>query len=227
MQLMNIWRRYKPVLLCVGVPSLAALMLLVLRIFATSTDSFGFMAWNLTLSLLACAAAFLFARSWRKRQKNWVILLFIIWLFLLPNTFYMLTDYVHVGESIDINILFDIVMVGLFVMAGFIQGCIALYLVHKPLVKKFGSFYAHVSMAIIILASSFAIDMGRFLRWNSWDILLNPRALLFDISDTILNPLNYNRSFLVTGVFFIAIGSVYIAFWQGTSYLRRAKSGKL
>ena len=132
----------------------------------------------------------------------------------------MLTDLVHLGETADINLLFDIVMISLFAIAGFVQGCISLWVVHQPLIKRFGRLNAHLLMGLIMLASSFAIDMGRFLRWNSWDILLHPQTLLFDVSDTFLNPLNYNRSFLVTGVFFVATLSVYTAFWYGMTLLR-------
>lgn len=135
----------------------------------------------------------------------------------------MLTDFVHLGETADINLLFDIVMLALFAVAGFIQGCTSLWVVHRPLIKRFGRLNSHLLVGLMLLASSFAVDMGRFLRWNSWDILLHPQTLLFDVSDTFLNPLNYNRSFLVTGVFFIATGCAYIAFWYGMTLLRNTK----
>lgn len=202
---------------------MGALLLLALRIIATSTFDFSFMVWNLTLSLMAVGAAFLFAFFWREGRRAWTITFFFIWLFLLPNTFYMLTDFIHLGETADINLLFDIVMISLFAIAGFVQGCIALWVVHRPFIRHFGRLNAHLLIGLIMLASSFAIDMGRFLRWNSWDILVHPQTLLFDISDTFLNPLNYNRSFLVTGVFFIATLSVYVSFWYGMKLLHNAR----
>ncbi len=198
-------------------PAVGAVFLLLIRVLATSTMDYSFMLWNLTLSYMAVAAALLCAYFWARKQLIWKLVFFFTWLMLLPNTFYMLTDFIHLGETADINLLFDIVMLCLFAMQGFIHGCIALYIMHQPLIKRVGRLNAHLLIGLTMLASSFAVDMGRFLRWNSWDVLMKPQTIIFDLSDTLLNPLNYNRSFLVTGVFFVATLSAYTAFWYGAS----------
>ena len=215
---------YRPVIIGVCIPSLAAITLLLLRMVLTGDQEFWYMAWNLTLSIAAVLAGAACLHYWRLRHSVSAAGFFLVWLFLLPNTFYMLTDYIHVGQSGDINILFDIVMVGLFAMNGFFQGIVSLYFIHKKFIERFGAMNAHVAVAIIILASSFAVDMGRYLRLNSWDVLLNPRTLIFDLSDTFLNPGNYDRSFLVTAIFFIAIGSLYIGVWQCAGWLQKPRS---
>jgi len=206
--------------------SSAAVMLYIARNLVTGTPQFSFMAWNLVLSLLALGASILFVIYYSANKKYLATLLFVVWLLLLPNTFYMLTDFVHVKESGDINLLFDIVMIGLFAMNGFVHGIMSLFIVHRSLLKRHGRRYVHGLIIVIILASSFAIDMGRYLRWNSWDVIVNPRSLIFDISDTLLNPTNYNRSFLITGVFFVTIGSLYMVFWQ-LSKLKWSKDGSI
>lgn len=196
--------------------SAAALVLYLARYIATGSVQFSFMAWNLVLSLLALASSAIFANQWRKKNKYWAISMFTVWVFLLPNTFYMLTDFIHVSESGDINMLFDIVLVGLFAMNGFIHGLLSVFIVHKTLLMRYPTRYVHTAIGVIMLAASFAVDMGRYLRWNSWDVLINPRALIFDVSDTLLNPTNYDRSFLITGVFFITITSLYAVVWQAS-----------
>ena len=133
----------------------------------------------------------------------------------------MLTDLIHLGETADINLLYDVVMLSLFAFAGFIQGCIALWTIHTLLIKRFGTLNAHNLIGMAMLASSFAVDMGRYLRWNSWDVLLHPQSIIFDLTDTFLNPLNYNRSFLVTGVFFVATVATYVPFWYTMSLIKR------
>lgn len=196
--------------------SAAALFLYLARYVATGSIQFSFMAWNLVLSLAALLAAVVFVKKWGKNKKYHALFCFVVWIFLLPNTFYMLTDFVHVRESGDINMLYDIVLVGLFAMNGFVHGLLSLLIVHRSLLQRYRPIIVHGSMITIILAASFAVDMGRYLRWNSWDVLINPRALLFDISDTLLNPTNYDRSFLITGVFFVAIASMYAVVWQAS-----------
>ena len=215
-----LWKRYKPYILALAAPCGGALFLLGLRFLLTGSAYFGFMTWNLTLSVFALLAAFTAAHFWKQKRLWYTVVALVVWLALLPNTFYMLTDLIHIYESSDINVLYDIVMLSLFILAGFMQGWLALYVVHKRAAAYFGRQYAHGAAIVTILAGSFAIDIGRYLRWNSWDILVNPRALLLDLSDTILNPSNYNRSFMVTGVFFIMIGVSYYSFYMVVERLR-------
>ena len=223
MKILNVWNHYSAVFNVVVLSSASALLLFLARSLVTGNARFSFMAWNLVLSLLALAASVGFIYAFYIKIKWLTIFLFIVWLFLLPNTFYMLTDFVHVKDTGDINMLFDIVLIGLFAMNGYLHGMISLVLVHRTLLKMFSKNVSATLIAAIILASSFAVDMGRFLRWNSWDILVNPRALIFDITNTLLNPSNYHRSFLITGVFFITSGSIYLVFWE-LSRLQWSKS---
>jgi len=54
---------------------------------------------------------------------------------------------------------------------------------------------AHISMAVVLLACSFAIYLGRYLRWNTWDIVTQPFALLFDITDRLMHPLQHSAMY--------------------------------
>jgi uncharacterized membrane protein len=65
-------------------------------------------------------------------------------------------------------------------------------------------------VAITLLLCSFAIYLGRDLRWNSWDILINPGSLLFDVSDRFLHPGAHPRTFVTTLTFFVLLGTFYI-----------------
>ena len=214
MRIVRVLSKYSAVVNALLISSTSALLLLLARTVATGNTRFSFMAWNLVLSLLALLASVAFVYAWHGHHTWLKMATFVAWLFLLPNTFYMLTDFVHVQDSGDINMLFDIVLIGLFAMNGFLHGLISLLLVQKSLLTKLSRRAGAISITSILIASSFAVDMGRYLRWNSWDILLNPNALLFDISNTLLNPNNYHRSFLITGIFFITSGSLYLVLWE-------------
>ncbi len=208
--------KYAAITNSILIASAAALGLYLLRFAFTGDVMFGFMAWNLVLSLLALLAAVTCKVSAGIKQNKPAIVAGIIWLLLLPNTFYMLTDFIHVKDAGDITVMFDIVMVGLFAMNGFLHGILSLYIVHKLILKKVSPMRATLGVGVVILLASFAVDMGRYLRWNSWDVLLHPADLLLDVSDTLLHPFTYDRSYLVTGVFFVAISSLYAVFWQLT-----------
>ncbi|NBU34125.1 DUF1361 domain-containing protein [bacterium] len=208
--------KYSAVATSILIASGAALMLYFVRYIVTGTPQFNFMAWNLVLSLLALLSAIVCTLAIKNKYKWLAIFAAVVWLFLLPNTFYMLTDFIHIKETGDITIMFDIVLVGLFAMNGFLHGLLSLYVMHKIALKKLSAIQSLISVGVIILLASFAVDIGRYLRWNSWDVLLNPTALIFDVSDILLHPFSYNRSFLITAVFFVTISSLYAVFWQLT-----------
>lgn len=208
--------RYAAVTNSILIASATALCLYLLRFLFTGDVMFGFMAWNLVLSLLALFAAVVCVVSAKANQNKQAAVAGIIWLLMLPNTFYMLTDFIHVRDAGDITVMFDIVMVGLFAMNGFLHGILSLFLMHRLFLKKISPRRSVVVIGVVILLASFAVDMGRYLRWNSWDVLLHPAGLLVDVSDTILHPLTYDRSYLITAVFFVTISSLYAVFWQLT-----------
>lgn len=211
------YQKYVGVVNALLLSSCAALLLYLARYVATGSVQFSFMAWNLFLSLSAVVAGVLFVKKWQVAWRPINVVLFVLWLLLLPNTFYMLTDFLHVQETGDINLLFDIVLVGLFAMNGFLHGIVSLLLVHRALLKMYSSKLVTPAITLIILASSFAVDMGRYLRWNSWDVFQHPFALLFDVTNMLTNPTSYDRSFLITGIFFVAISSLYAVAWQLTT----------
>jgi uncharacterized membrane protein len=79
-------------------------------------------------------------------------------------------------------------------------------------------------VAIILLLCSFAIYLGRYLRWNTWDILVNPAGILFDVSDRFINPAAYPRTFSTTACFFVLLGSAYVFVWSAVAAIRRSAS---
>jgi len=66
----------------------------------------------------------------------------------------------------------------------------------------------------VFVASGFAIYIGRFLRWNTWDVVVNPAALLFDLSERVINPIAHAETYLITFVFAIILGSTYAVIYE-------------
>ncbi|OGL38025.1 hypothetical protein A3J32_01995 [Candidatus Saccharibacteria bacterium RIFCSPLOWO2_02_FULL_46_7] len=93
-------------------------------------------------------------------------------------------------------------------------GFASLLIFHQALLKRLKKRSAHQIIAGIILLCSFAIYLGRYLRWNTWDVLINPAGLLFDVSDRLLNPSSHPQTFVTTLSFFVLLGSTYTVVWQ-------------
>ena len=136
------------------------------------------LVWNMFLALVALDFAIL-----SKANKGWPIKILsaILWLFFYPNTFYMVTDIVHMHFTSTVlweresMILFMLYVPSIFfgVMAGV-----------ESLRQIFASFEVKsywlrlVLIAGLSFLSSFAIHIGRYARLNSWDIFTRPMVVV-------------------------------------------------
>ena len=199
----------------VGLISLLCIGLFVVRVAATHTSHYWFLVQNLGLAWLPLRFVWLLRDELKRRRwLSWQCLsLTLLWVVFLPNTWYVLTDFLHVQPTGEINQLYDIVMVSSLVLAGFVLGFTSLYLMHKELLKKFRVRTAHTAVLAILLLSSFAIYLGRDLRWNSWDVITNPSGLILNVSDRVVDPFGYHHAFNVTGLFFVLLTITYLAIW--------------
>lgn len=149
------------------------------------------------------------------------MVLFIVWLGFLPNSFYIMSDLIHLQSSGETLVLYDIAMMMSFVINGLILGYLSVFIVHKLLLKRFKASYAHMAVGFFFLASGFAIYLGRYLRWNTWDILFNPAGILFDLSERVINPLIHAETYIVTTVFFVVIAMTYAVIYELADMLKR------
>lgn len=177
---------------------------------------FSYLVWNLFLAWLPLLTVVFLLRSLRKRVwSSWQpFSLTILWLVLLPNSFYMISDFIHIQDVARHDLLFDVVMFTSFIITAALAGFTSLYLVHAQLFRRVGLRTSSLLVGIILFLCSFAIYLGRDLRWNSWDVLINPAGILFDVSDHLIHPLQNAAMFTTTLSFFVLLGSFYMVGWQ-------------
>jgi uncharacterized membrane protein len=99
----------------------------------------------------------------------------------------------------------------------------SVYLVHKEMLKRLEPAVAHTLVAAVLLACSFAIYLGRSLRWNTWDVLINPAGILFDVSDRFINPAAHPQSLVTTTTFFMLLASMYYVIYELVNVIRTSK----
>lgn len=187
---------------------------------------FSYLIWNLFLAWLPLLFGLWLERVLRRKLwSSWEALAATaLWLAFLPNSFYMISDFVHIQEVQRIDLLYDVVTFSAFIFSGVTLGFLSLYAIHRQLLQRMHWRMAALTTAGVILLCSFAIYLGRDLRWNSWDILVNPGGILFDVSDRFLHPTSYPRLFTTTGSFFVLLGSLYVVVWEVARNLRTAKT---
>ncbi|OGL26374.1 hypothetical protein A3E49_02060 [Candidatus Saccharibacteria bacterium RIFCSPHIGHO2_12_FULL_49_19] len=205
----------KRVLGSLGLISGLTLVMFAFRILVTGTDRYWFIPQNLALAWLALLFGWLLVTELKKdRWLSWQNLsLSVLWLVFLPNTWYVLTDFLHVFSSGEISQIYDIAMMMTLVVSGFVLGFISLYLIHLEFLKRWPQRFAHGAVAAVLLISSFGIYLGRDLRWNTWDVISHPEGLLINVSDRVINPLEHPRAVTVTVLFFVLLTTLYGAIW--------------
>jgi uncharacterized membrane protein len=191
------------------------LLMFVFRILATGTFRYWFIPENLALAWLALLFSWLLVLELgRHRWLSWQnLILSAIWLIFLPNTWYVLTDFLHVYPTGEISQLYDIAMMTTLIISGFSLGYASLYVVHLEFLKRWKARAAHLAVAGILLIASFGIYLGRDLRWNTWDVVANPEGIILNVSDRVVDPLQHPRAINVTVLFFILLTVLYCAVW--------------
>lgn len=202
----------------VVVSCLTSVILLMIRVSASDSARYIFLLWNLVLAVIPVLLAWWLVV--RVRQFGWFkwqqMLLSLVWLSFLPNSFYLVTDFIHLRTTNEASLFFDVIMLASFVVNGLMLGYIAIYLVHSELIRRFSESSSYKIVGIIFLLCSFATYLGRFTRWNTWDILLQPAGLIFDVSDRVINPGQHAETYLATGILFVFLSSVYVVIWEAT-----------
>lgn len=198
-----------------------SLVLYLFRIVNAQNFRYGFLMWNVFLGWLPLLFAWLLLR--RLERTLWMstvnLILTALWLGFLPNSFYLASDLIHLHSTGEVSLLYDAVLFFSCIFNAYVAGFASLYLIHHELLKRRSRSFAHVLAAGVLLACSFAIYLGRNLRWNSWDILVNPFGILFDVTDRIIDPLSHPSVIITTAVFFGLLGSMYVVLWQFLSAL--------
>ncbi|MGT2923863.1 DUF1361 domain-containing protein [Streptococcus caviae] len=141
-----------------------------------------YLIWNMFLALSALDFSFCL-----NRFKNlFLSLLFgLLWFFFYPNTFYMLTDVVHMNFVTSIfSDPRSLILYFLF-LASILFGVLCGAESVSQFFKRFNirDFYAKlVLMLLLSFVSSMAIHLGRYARLNSWDIALRPLLVIDELT---------------------------------------------
>ncbi|MFH5835756.1 DUF1361 domain-containing protein [Proteiniclasticum sp. C24MP] len=162
---------------------------------------FIMMVWNVILASLPLV----FMKQGMKAERTWKRgVLFLLWFFFFPNAIYMITDFIHLtndqmiwsipvepysgldGTRYSMEIMqwakLLLIALGAFYALGI--GMESLYRFHDYLRRRKGNMISFAAVALISLASSFGVFVGRFLRFNSWDIM-RPVRLVKGILDSV------------------------------------------
>jgi uncharacterized membrane protein len=110
------------------------------------------------------------------------------WLVFFPNAPYIFTDLIHLRPVVDHRFWMDLIIILLFAWSGFLVGCLSLRLLHEAVARQHGWWAGWAFVASACALAGIGVYIGRFLRWNSWDLLVNPLGLAFDLLGLLGHP---------------------------------------
>jgi len=222
---MEKWRSpRRQFILALMASSLVSLGLFVYGALRNQSLNYEYLVWNLFLAWLPLLFALrLTILLTYKRWSSWEgLATSFLWLVFLPNSFYMISDFIHLQDVKRVDILYDTIMFTSFIYTGVVLGFSSLYLIHLQLQRRLSRRATAICIAGTLLICSMAIYIGRDLRWNSWDILTNPGGLLFDVSDRLQHASSYPKMLITIIAFFILLLSMYGMVWRATKLLKHS-----
>ena len=192
--------------------------LIFFRLIATGEPHFFFLIWNLILAWIPLLFSRMIVNANNNKAGNFKLAcLFFLWLLFFPNAPYIITDLFHFHQRPLVPLWFDLVLILSFAWNGLMLGFISLMHIHDLLSERFNSFKSLIMVFALLVLCGFGIYLGRYKRWNSWDMFTNPYQLITDIGDRLIHPMDHLRTVGMTVLFsiFLIVNYMILYFLVG------------
>lgn len=216
--------RYK--IWLVGLLVAASLVSLVLqRVHAVISGGHGytFLPVNLRLAWIPFLAAILANAStrWRRLFYFAMPVSTLVWLIFFPNAPYLLTDFQHLSDVGGYSPLwFNVIVLVWFAWTGLLLGIASLYLMQEIISRRLGTAAGWIFVVGATILSSIGVFLGRFLRWNSWDLLQDPLMIAQDMYGIVRHPISNLPTYGFTILFTLLILFIYVTIYLFGGMLR-------
>ncbi len=190
---------------------LLAVTLYGLRLAKTGAVTYHFLLWNSFLAGIPLLLAWGLHLGFARRLKHpLAIVLLLSWLAFFPNAPYVLTDLIHLRPRHGIPLWYDALLLFCFCHTALWAGFLSLRVVHDLVQINLGPRLGWAFVFLVILASAYGIYLGRFYRFNSWNLLTEPLQIIWVFFDHLSMPLKHLRVFGITGVLTVFLLGGYL-----------------
>ena len=180
--------------------------------------------WNLFLAFIPLGLSFWLFRRGRSRSLIWWLGM-VVFLAFLPNAAYILTDIIHlIADVRNVNSVWVVTLIVfplhlLFMLSGFEAYVLSLI--------NLGYYLQRLGLSKLIIGAelcvhalcSFGIYLGRFPRFNSWDLVTQPDVLVDAIAKDLIGKIPLAIVFIT----FVVITILYWLFKQVTIAVLRQR----
>ncbi|OUJ72752.1 hypothetical protein BXP70_17385 [Hymenobacter crusticola] len=199
-------------MLVLGASLALSLALITARVFVTHRLTFVFLLWNLFLALIPFGISTMLGVAAGPVRRRLLLPVGAVWLLFFPNAPYILTDLFHLEPRPGVPYWYDLGLILSCAWNGLMLAYASLLEMQRLVQRRLNTALGWAFVMTALVLSSFGIYLGRYLRWNSWDVLTNPLMLFYDILDRVLHPFAYPRTYGVTVLFsvFLLLGYITI-----------------
>lgn len=160
-----------------------ALLVAGLQVRAELTDGWPWLVLNLILAWIPLLLGRLAAQN-----RGFLLGFAPLWLLFLPNAPYLMTDLVHLRARAGVPLWFDVAILGGAGALGVAIGVRSLFDVADAVRREAGPWAARALLVAVPPLTGLAIHIGRFSRWNSWEVFTHPKGLARDVIPLVLHP---------------------------------------
>lgn len=190
---------------------LFSLMLVAARIVKSHSYIYSSFIWNLFLAYVPIMISSLATRV--AGYPNRPVLFFSLlglWMLFFPNAPYIITDLFHLDQKPFVPLWYDLLLIYSFAWNGLIIGYLSLMQMEEEIRRRLGTRWSRVFVLLVLCLSSYGVFLGRFLRWNSWDMVTSPFRLLVSCGQLIVHPLEHPGVWGMTLLMSILMGLIYL-----------------
>lgn len=175
---------------------------------------YGNLVWNLFLAWIPYVFSVGAAALHRLLPKVGILLVVpgIIWLVFFPNAPYIVTDFLHLEQRPNVPLLYDILLLASFAWTGLFLAIASLRTMQVLVKIYLGNIMSWFFVAVALGLSGLGIYLGRFERWNTWDLLFHFETILKETAKRMLNPMENLRFFGFTVLFTAFLLVCYLTF---------------
>lgn len=198
------------------------------RVVATGELTYLFLVWNLFLAFIPYAISEKLFQSIAVIHHKWKrIAVFLTWLLFIPNSFYIVTDLFHLEQFDNAPKWFDLLLLFSFGWNGLLLGILSVRKIELILGVVYGKVFSIFSVGVVMFLNALGIYIGRYLRYNSWDVVFQPFSLFQEILDLLIHPLRNKEQWGMIAAWALFMTLFYITIKKaGESFISSSQSTK-
>ncbi len=173
------------------------------RYSMSGRKTYLFLFWNLILAFIPFVVSETMLRIDFEKRKIFFWGMTALWLLFFPNSPYILTDLFHLKPKVGAPFWYDLMLLLSYSFNGFFLGFLSLLSIEKMIAQLYSDVWSRILTFTSLIACSIGVYVGRYLRWNSWDVFTKSSTLLQELQDQDFYPIQDSELISFTLVFSI------------------------